>query len=192
MAILWKPDDQPLDVGVPSGDFPSFFWGAWEGPGRPTHVSAEEQLIKELHGDLATVETLATAQEAGEKLMELSQKIGGLGGLCGLGAWGCHGERRVALWLWAPSVAYQAYQSCQTYGLITWIYMDLYGRMLGENCCPFPRFHELLHPLTVNLSQSPPIGFIPDEASTRSAEFQATCRMWKSIHLVFLKIIVVL
>ena len=106
MAILWKPDDQPLDVGVPSGDFPSFFWGAWEGPGRPTHVSAEEQLIKELHGDLATVETLATAQEAGEKLMELSQKIGGLGGLCGLGGlgdaigrdvWPCGFERQV--WL---------------------------------------------------------------------------------------------
>lgn len=69
-----------LDFEVQSGDFPSFFWGAWEGPGRPTHVSAEEQLIKELHGD-KTVETLATAQEAGEKLMELSQKIGGLGGL---------------------------------------------------------------------------------------------------------------
>ena len=31
------------------------------------------------------METLATAQEAGEKLMELSQKIGGLGGLGGLG-----------------------------------------------------------------------------------------------------------
>ena len=73
-----------LDFEVQSGDFPSFFWGAWEGPGRPTHVSAEEQLIKELHGD-KTVETLATAQEAGEKLMELSQKIGGLGGLGGLG-----------------------------------------------------------------------------------------------------------
>ena len=41
-----------------------------------TIPSAEELLIKELHGE-KTVETLASAQEAGEKLMELSQKIGG-------------------------------------------------------------------------------------------------------------------
>ena len=110
--------------------------GIWGYPATFPHFwPAQEQLIKELHGkdNVETVETLAVAQEAGEKLMELSQKIGLVmpwGGACGF-------ERLSAI----DSILTRP--TCM-------LFMDLHDRRLGENHCPFfLRFHEFLsHPLT--------------------------------------------